>query len=116
MTVRLLCLSAPEDVLPQLARAVGAGSVYCHGEVTAEEVKVETGVARALDKAGAALKVCWPAWLLLVQGTAERAPVALGGNKRFEWQHSFFVVVRPWHMYSHDAFRQPVRTSMLLHS
>lgn len=49
----------PEDVLPQLARAVGAGSVYCHGEVTAEEVKVETGVARALDKAGAALKVLW---------------------------------------------------------
>lgn len=46
-----------EDVLPKLARAVGAGSVYCHGEVTAEEASVEAGVAGALDKAGAALKV-----------------------------------------------------------
>lgn len=46
-----------EEVLPQLARSVGAGGVYCHGEVTAEEVKMEAGVARALDKAGAALKV-----------------------------------------------------------
>jgi hypothetical protein len=48
---------AAEDVLPQLARSVGAGSVYCYGEVTAEEVKMESAVARALDKAGAALKV-----------------------------------------------------------
>lgn len=52
----VVCVSA-EDVLPQLARAVGAGGVYCHGEVTAEEVKVEDTVAQALDKAGAALKV-----------------------------------------------------------
>jgi hypothetical protein len=51
-----VCVCA-EDVLPQLARAVGAGGVYCHGEVTAEEVKVEDTVAAALDKAGAALKV-----------------------------------------------------------
>jgi deoxyribodipyrimidine photolyase len=48
---------AAEDVLPQLVRSVGAGSVYCYGEVTAEEVKMESAVARALDKAGAALKV-----------------------------------------------------------
>lgn len=46
-----------EEVLPKIARAVGAGSVYCHGEVTAEETKVEAAVTRALDKAGATLKV-----------------------------------------------------------
>lgn len=50
-------LCAAEDVLPQLSRSVGAGSVYCYGEVTAEEVKMESAVGRALDKAGAALKV-----------------------------------------------------------
>lgn len=44
-------------MLPQLARAVGAGGVYCYGEVTGEEVRMEAGVARALDKAGASLKV-----------------------------------------------------------
>lgn len=91
IALRLLCLLAAEDVLPQLARAVGAASVYCHGEVTAEEVKVEAGVARALDKAGAALKVGWPAWLLLVQSAAECAPVALGGSNKVEWQQSLFV-------------------------
>jgi hypothetical protein len=31
--------------------------VYCHGEVTAEDAKVEGAVSKALDKAGAALKV-----------------------------------------------------------
>jgi hypothetical protein len=36
---------------------VGAAGVYCYGEVTAEEGKVEATVAKALDKAGASLKV-----------------------------------------------------------
>ncbi|KAF6260531.1 DNA photolyase [Scenedesmus sp. NREL 46B-D3] len=49
----------PEDVLPELVRSIGAGSVYCHGEVTAEDAKVEGAVSKALDKAGAALKVFW---------------------------------------------------------
>ena len=46
-----------EEVLPELARSIGAGSVYCHGEVTAEDATVEGAVSKALDKAGAALKV-----------------------------------------------------------
>lgn len=33
-------MGRPEDVLPQLALAVGAGAVYCHREVTAEEEQV----------------------------------------------------------------------------
>lgn len=53
----LVCWCCAEDVLPQLARAVGAGGVYCYGEVTGEEVQMEAAVARALDKAGASLKV-----------------------------------------------------------
>jgi hypothetical protein len=48
-----------EEILPQLAGVVGAGAVYCHSEVTTEEVGVEAAVASALDKAGAALKVGW---------------------------------------------------------
>jgi hypothetical protein len=48
---------AAEEVLPELARSIGAGCVYCHGEVTAEDAKVEGAVRKALDKAGAALKV-----------------------------------------------------------
>ena len=60
-------------MLPQLARAVGASGVYCHGEVTAEEVQVEDTVARALDKAGAALKVRGR-W----EGGRGHSPAALG--------------------------------------
>lgn len=52
----LLCVCA-EEVLPELSRAVGAGAVYCHGEVTVEEANVEAAVKKALDKSGAALKV-----------------------------------------------------------
>lgn len=49
--------AASEEVLAELARAVGAGAVYCHGEVTAEDASVEDAVSKALDRAGAALKV-----------------------------------------------------------
>lgn len=30
----------PEEVLPELARRVGAGAVYCHGEVTYRDLQV----------------------------------------------------------------------------
>jgi hypothetical protein len=53
----LLLVCGAEEVLPELARSIGAGSVYCHGEVTAEDAKVEGAVSKALDKAGTALKV-----------------------------------------------------------
>ncbi|WIA12215.1 hypothetical protein OEZ85_012284 [Tetradesmus obliquus] len=55
----LVRIGKPEEVLPELARSIGAGAVYCHGEVTAEDAKVEGAVSKALDKAGAALKVSW---------------------------------------------------------
>eukprot|EP00879_Flechtneria_rotunda_P014808 GHRR01015472.1.p1 GENE.GHRR01015472.1~~GHRR01015472.1.p1 ORF type:complete len:290 (+),score=99.16 GHRR01015472.1:195-1064(+) len=53
----LVRIGKPEEVLPELARAVGAGAVYCQGEVTVEEERVEAAVSKALDKTGAALKV-----------------------------------------------------------
>ncbi|GBF93998.1 hypothetical protein Rsub_06247 [Raphidocelis subcapitata] len=43
----------------QLAAATGATRVYCHGEVTAEERRVEAAVAAALDAQGASLQVVW---------------------------------------------------------
>jgi deoxyribodipyrimidine photolyase len=49
----------PETVLPALARAVGAGAVYAHAEVSAEELAVERDVARALDGLGAHLRCLW---------------------------------------------------------
>ncbi|KAG2488675.1 hypothetical protein HYH03_012836 [Edaphochlamys debaryana] len=48
-----------EGVLGELARAVGAGAVYCQAEVTAEEVQVEGRVRAALDREGAELKALW---------------------------------------------------------
>lgn len=60
-------LGRPEDVLPEIARHVGAGAVYCHGEVTYEEQKLEASVSRALDREGAALKLMWGGTLYHVQ-------------------------------------------------
>ncbi len=51
----------PEAVLPELAAGVGAGAVYCQGEVTAEEEAVEGRVRAALERrgGGAGLKRMW---------------------------------------------------------
>eukprot|EP00775_Hariotina_reticulata_P004335 gene4335-4588_t len=70
----LVRLGKPEDILPQLVSAVGAGAVYCHGEVTQEEVGVEAAVSRALDKAGAALKVLWGGTLFHVNDLPFKLP------------------------------------------
>lgn len=60
-------LENPEDALDntgcwhcaaQLVAATGAAAVYCHGEATPEERRVEAAVASALDAHGAVLKVC----------------------------------------------------------
>jgi deoxyribodipyrimidine photo-lyase len=48
-----------EEVLPRLAAQVGAGAVYCYGEVTREEQRVEGAVAAALDRQGARLVTSW---------------------------------------------------------
>lgn len=52
-------IGRPEEVLPELARQLGAGSVYCHSEVSHEDSQVEAAVRRALDGAGAELRPCW---------------------------------------------------------
>lgn len=56
----LLCWRrVAEEVLPRLAAQVGAGAVYCYGEVTREEQRVEGAVAAALDRQGARLVTSW---------------------------------------------------------
>eukprot|EP00878_Enallax_costatus_P001665 GHUV01001818.1.p1 GENE.GHUV01001818.1~~GHUV01001818.1.p1 ORF type:complete len:492 (+),score=141.61 GHUV01001818.1:197-1672(+) len=67
-------IGKPEVVLPELSRAIGAGAVYCHGEVTAEECAVESDVKKALDKAGAALKVMWGNTLFHVEDLPFQLP------------------------------------------
>lgn len=43
-------IGRPEEVIPELARKVGASAVYAHREVTYEEVKVESNVVEALKR------------------------------------------------------------------
>lgn len=55
----------PERVIPALAAQVGAGAVFCHGEVLPEEVAVERQVQQGLEKLGLTLTVVpWGATLL----------------------------------------------------
>jgi hypothetical protein len=54
----------PEEVLPQLAAAVGATHVYCHGEATVGERRLEAAVAAALRRQAATLRVLWGGTLL----------------------------------------------------
>ena len=49
----------PEEVVAELARKVGASTVYCHSEVTYEEQQVEKRVEEGLKAAGAQLKLFW---------------------------------------------------------
>ncbi len=50
----------PEEVVAELARRVGASSVYCHSEVTYEEQQVERRVQESIKtSAGAQLKSFW---------------------------------------------------------
>ncbi|KAI8466584.1 MAG: DNA photolyase [Monoraphidium minutum] len=66
----------PEEVLPQIAAAVGAARAYCQAEATAEERRVEGAVARALDAQGVALKVLWGGTLF----QPDDLPFALGAT------------------------------------
>jgi deoxyribodipyrimidine photo-lyase len=52
-------LGRPEEVLPELARRVGAAAVYFHQEVTYEEMAVEARVKAALESVGAKVDAFW---------------------------------------------------------
>lgn len=49
----------PEEVLPTLAREVGAATVRFHEEVASEELAVEDAVAEAMEPLGAAVRGSW---------------------------------------------------------
>ncbi|MFG6107255.1 DASH family cryptochrome [Leptothoe sp. EHU-05/26/07-4] len=53
----------PEDVIPQLARQFNIKAVFCHHEVTAEEVAVEKALQDALLTLGIPLRTFWGATL-----------------------------------------------------
>ena len=42
----MVVVGKPEDVIPQLAKKIGATAVYCHSEVTYEETKIEEKLKR----------------------------------------------------------------------
>ena len=53
----------PETVIPELVEQLGITEVYIYREVTAEEIKVERDLSRALAKMKVRLKACWGATL-----------------------------------------------------
>eukprot|EP00899_Mesostigma_viride_P016661 jgi/Mesvir1/24997/Mv16955-RA.1 len=56
----------PEEVLPQLAKKVGARALYYHQEVTYEEMSLEAKVEDALSKRGIEAKSFWGSTLFHV--------------------------------------------------
>ncbi|KAG7672012.1 hypothetical protein Ndes2526B_g07033 [Nannochloris sp. 'desiccata'] len=55
----IIRMGHPEEIVAELARCVGASSVYCHSEVTYEEKQVEKRVTESIKSAGAQLKSFW---------------------------------------------------------
>lgn len=55
----LVRVGCPEDVLPALADKVNAARVFCHAEVNADEVAVESAVRDALEHQGTDLAGRW---------------------------------------------------------
>ncbi|GLI65248.1 hypothetical protein VaNZ11_008735 [Volvox africanus] len=55
----LVRVGRPEEVVPELAAAVGAGAVYCQAEVTEEAMQVEGRLKAALDRDGCELRAEW---------------------------------------------------------
>ncbi|CAI5536239.1 unnamed protein product [Closterium sp. Naga37s-1] len=62
----VLRVGRPEDVLPRLARAVGAQAVVLQQEVTAEESRVEAAVAARLKEEGVEAQTYWGSTLFHV--------------------------------------------------
>ena len=55
----LVRLGKPEDVIPEVARKVGAAKVFCHSEATSEDNLVQTSVETALEGTGVELTTVW---------------------------------------------------------
>ncbi|GIM03961.1 hypothetical protein Vretimale_8575 [Volvox reticuliferus] len=55
----LVRVGRPEDVVPELAAAVGAGAVYCQAEVTEEAMQIEGRVKATLERDGCELRSEW---------------------------------------------------------
>lgn len=49
----------PEQVIPELVKALQISAVHYHGEVTSEELAVEAALKQALDQFGVPLKSFW---------------------------------------------------------
>jgi len=56
-------IGKPEQVLPEMARKLGAKKVYTHGEATVEDMRVEQAVKKALGNAGVKLETHWASTL-----------------------------------------------------
>lgn len=56
----------PEEVLPEMAKAVGAEAVYAHREASREEVKSEERIEAAMKEEGVELKHFWGSTLFHV--------------------------------------------------
>lgn len=52
-------IGKPEDVIPQIARSVGARGVYLHREVTFDEQQVEHALDKALSGTGVEAHMLW---------------------------------------------------------
>lgn len=70
----LIAHGKPEEILPDLARRTGAGCVYMHREVTAEETAVEAAVERALLPLGVPMERFWGSTLFHIDDLS--TPVA----------------------------------------
>lgn len=55
----LVRLGRPEEVLPELCRQTGCKRVFCHREVTYEDLMVEEDVEESLKNIGAELTLLW---------------------------------------------------------
>lgn len=55
----LICNGKPEEVIPELARAYSAETVYWHEEATQEELEVEWAMEDALNELGVSFRTFW---------------------------------------------------------
>ncbi|GJN07915.1 hypothetical protein PR202_ga25788 [Eleusine coracana subsp. coracana] len=60
-------IGRPEVVIPELARAAGAETVYAHGEVSRDECRAEDRVQKAVEKDGVNVKYFWGSTLYHVE-------------------------------------------------
>ncbi|KAI4329777.1 hypothetical protein MLD38_028125 [Melastoma candidum] len=72
----------PEEVLVEMAKAIGADAVYAHSEVSRDEVKAEDRVGAAMKEEGVEMKYFWGSTLFHVDDLpfkVEDMPMNYGG-------------------------------------